>query len=362
MTIVTIAAPGFAPPSNLAQHAREELVVHDADGGSMPDLKTTYMGIPLHSPIVVGASSVSGMLDKIKMAEQVGAGALVIRSLFEEQIQFDALRMEESLAVGSDSFAEALTYFPNMKHGDAKEHLMWVEKARKAVAFPLLASLNAVSPGVWIEYARQLEGTGVNGLELNVYSVAADARRSGTAIEVALFDVVEAVKQQVKIPLAIKLSPFYTSVAYIASELDKRGAASLVLFNRFLQPDIDPATESLSSEMVLSGPEELKLPLRWTALLYGRIKAELALSTGVHSGTDVAKGLLAGATVVQTASAVIKHGLPYVSTMLRQLEEWMTEKGYASVADFRGKLSQKQAADPFAFERAQYVRLLLSQK
>jgi len=328
----------------------------------MPDLKTTYMGIPLRSPIVVGASSVSGMLDKIKMAEQAGAGALVIRSLFEEQIQFDALRMDESLAVGSESFAEARTYFPSIKHGDADEHLMWVEKARKAVTFPLFASLNAVSPGAWTKYARQLEGTGVNGLELNMYVVAADARRSGTAIELELLEVVEAVKQQVKIPLAVKLSPFYTSVAYIASELDKRGATSLVLFNRFLQPDIDPATESLTSDMALSGPEELKLPLRWTALLYGRIKAELALSTGVHSGTDAAKALLAGATVVQTASAVIKNGLPYVSTMLRQLEEWMTEKGYASVADFRGKLSQKQAADPFAFERAQYVRLLLSQK
>ncbi len=202
-----------------------------------------------------------------------------------------------------------------------------------------------------------MEGTGVDGLELNVYSVAADARRSGTAIEVALFDVVEAVKQQVKIPLAIKLSPFYTSMAYIASELDQRGAASLVLFNRFLQPDIDPATESLSSEMVLSRPEELKLPLRWIALLYGRVQPELALSTGVHSGLDVAKALLAGATVVQTASAVIQNGVPYVSTMLRQLEEWMGEKGYQAVADFRGKLSQKQAADPFAFERAQYVRL-----
>jgi dihydroorotate dehydrogenase (fumarate) len=328
----------------------------------MPDLKTTYMGIPLRSPIVVGASSVSAMVDRIKMAEQAGAGALVIRSLFEEQIRFDALRMEESLSVGAESQPEARTYFPNIKHGEAKEHLMWVEKARKAVAFPLLASLNAVAPGAWTEYARQLEETGINGLELNVYSVAADTRRAGTAIEKGLFEVVEAVRQQVKIPLAVKLSPFYTSVANVAAELDKRGAAGLVLFNRFLQPSIDPTTETLTSEMVLSNPEELKLPLRWTALLYGRIKAEIALSTGVHSGLDAAKALLAGATVVQTASAVIKHGLPYVSTMLRQLEEWMTEKGYASIGEFRGKLSQKQAADPFTFERSQYVRLLLAQK
>jgi len=328
----------------------------------MPDLKTTYMGIPLRSPIVVGASSVSAMVDRIKMAEQAGAGALVIRSLFEEQIQFDALRLEEALSVGAESQPEARTYFPNIKHGDAKEHLMWVEKARKAVTFPLLASLNAVAPGAWAEYAAQLEGTGVNGLELNIYSVAADPRRAGTAIEKELYEVVAAVRQRIQIPLAVKLSPFYTSVANVAAELDKCGAGSLVLFNRFLQPDIDPGTETPTSQMVLSTPEELKLPLRWTALLYGRIKAEIALSTGIHSGLDAAKALLAGATVVQTASAVIKHGVPYVSTMLRQLEEWMTEKGYASLDEFRGKLSQKQAVDPSAFERAQYVRLLLAQK
>jgi dihydroorotate dehydrogenase (fumarate) len=328
----------------------------------MPDLKTTYMGIPLRSPIVVGASSVSAMVDRIKMAEQVGAGALVIRSLFEEQIKFDALLLEESLSVGAESQPEARTYFPNIKHGEAKEHLMWVEKARKAVTFPLLASLNAVTPGAWTDYARQLEETGIDGLELNVYSVAADTRRAGTAIEDALYEVVEAVRQQIKIPLAVKLSPFYTSVAHVAAELDRRGAAGLVLFNRFLQPSIDPATETLTSEMVLSNPEEIKLPLRWTALLYGRIRAEIALSTGAHSGLDAAKALLAGATVVQTASAVIKYGLPYVSTMLRQLEEWMAEKGYASIGEFRGKLSQKHATDPSTFERAQYMRLLLSQK
>jgi dihydroorotate dehydrogenase (fumarate) len=328
----------------------------------MPDLKTTYMGIPLRSPIVVGASSVSAMVDRIQMAEQAGAGALVIRSLFEEQIKFDALLLEESLSVGAESQPEARTYFPNIKHGEAKEHLMWVEKARKAVTFPLLASLNAVAPGAWTDYAKQLEETGIDGLELNVYSVAADTRRAGTVIEDALYEVVEAVRQQIKIPLAVKLSPFYTSVAHVAAELDRRGAAGLVLFNRFLQPSIDPATETLTSEMVLSNPEEIKLPLRWTALLYGRIRAEIALSTGVHSGLDAAKALLAGATVVQTASAVIKHGLPYVSTMLRQLEEWMAEKGYASIGEFRGKLSQKQAPDPFTFERAQYVRLLLTQK
>ncbi len=328
----------------------------------MADLKTVYMGIPLKSPLVVAASSISGMIDRVKMAEQAGAGALVIRSLFEEQIQFDAMQFQEALSVGADSFAEALSYYPKLKHGEAAEHLMWVEKTKKAVSMPVIASLNAVSPGAWTKYARQLEAVGVDGLELNVYSVAADVRRPGADIEADLYRVVQAVRQEVTLPIAVKLSPFYTSTANVAAKLEQHDINALVLFNRFLQPDIDPHTESLRSEMVLSAPEELKLPLRWIALLYGRIKPDLALSTGVHSGLDAVKALLAGATVVQTASALIKNGIPYLSTMLRQLEEWMEEKGYSDLAEFRGKLSQKQAPDPFAFERAQYVRLLLAQK
>lgn len=328
----------------------------------MADLSTTYMGIPLKNPLVVAASSISGMIDRVKLAEQAGAGALVIRSLFEEQIMFDALKFDEALAVGSESFAESLSYFPKMKHGEADEHLMWVEKTKKAVTMPVIASLNAVSPGAWTKYARQLEGTGIDGLELNMYAVAADIGKPGPAIEAELYDVVQAVRQEVRLPIAVKLSPFYTSTANVAAELGRRGANALVLFNRFLQPDIDPLTETLQSEMVLSSPAELKLPLRWIALLYGRVQTDLALSTGAHSGLDVAKALLAGATVVQTASALIRNGVPYLSTMLRELEAWMGEKGYESPGEFRGKLSQQQALDPFAFERAQYVRLLLSQK
>ncbi len=328
----------------------------------MADLSTTYMGIPLKNPLVVAASSVSGMIDRVKLAEQAGAGALVIRSLFEEQIMFDALKFDEALAVGSESFAESLSYFPKMKHGEADEHLMWVEKTKKAVTMPVIGSLNAVSPGAWTKYARQLEGTGIDGLELNVYAVAADIGKPGPAIEAELYDVVQAVRQEVHLPIAVKLSPFYTSTANVAAELGRRGANALVLFNRFLQPDIDPLTETLQSEMALSSPAELKLPLRWIALLYGRVQTDLALSTGAHSGLDVAKALLAGATVVQTASALIRNGVPYLSTMLRELEAWMGEKGYESPDEFRGKLSQQQALDPFAFERAQYVKLLMAQK
>lgn len=328
----------------------------------MAQLKTEYMGIPLQTPIVVAACSISNMIDRIKLAEEAGAGALVIRSLFEEQIQFDAQHMEESLAVGSESYPEALTYYPSIEHGGADEHLTWIEKTRAEVHLPLIASLNAASPGGWTKYARQLENTGVDGLELNVYSVAADPARSGTDIEQELYQIVEAVKAEISIPLAVKLSPFYTSAAHVAGELDRRGARALVLFNRFLQPDIDPITESLVTEMVLSRPEEMKLPLRWIGLLYGRVQADLAITTGVHSGLDAAKAILAGATIVQTASALLEYGIAYMSTMLRQLEGWMDERGYRSLAEFRGKLSHKQVLDPFGFERAHYVDLLRKQK
>jgi dihydroorotate dehydrogenase (fumarate) len=328
----------------------------------MAGLETIYMGIPLQTPLIVAASSISSKIDRIKSAEQAGAGALVIRSLFEEQIMLDALRMEDELAVGAESFSEALTYFPQIQHGEADEHLMWIEKTRAEVAMPLIASLNATSPGVWTKYAKQLESTGVDGLEINVYAVASDPHQKGADLEDALYQIVEAVKAEVQIPVAVKLSPYYTSTANVAAELDARGIEALVLFNRFLQPDIDVETETLKNEMVFSAPEEMKLPLRWVALLFGRINSDLALSTGVHSGLGAAKALLAGATVVQTASALLKNGIPYLSTMLRELEGWMNERGYDTLESFRGKMSQKEVDDPFIFERAQYIKLLLDQK
>jgi dihydroorotate dehydrogenase (fumarate) len=328
----------------------------------MIDLGTSYMGIRLASPLVVAASPVSSMLDRIEMAEKSGAGALVIRSLFEEQIMFEALSLEQELAVGSESFPEAITYFPKIKHGEAREHLMWVEKARKAVKMPLIASLNAVTPGAWTKYARQLESTGVDGLELNVYAVATDPEKPGAQIEAELYEIVEAVLSEVHIPVAVKLSAFYTSPVNIVHELERRGVKAVVLFNRFLQPDIDPETESLKSEMVYSSPEELKTPLRYIALLYGRVKTDLALTTGVHSGLDAAKAILAGAAVVQSASALLRNGIPYLSTMRLELEDWMKDHGHDRLDDFRGKVSQKEVVDLFAFERAQYVKLLMSQK
>jgi dihydroorotate dehydrogenase (fumarate) len=327
----------------------------------MADLATTYMGIGLASPIVVAACPVSNSIDRVRMAEQAGAGALVIRSLFEEQIQFDALRMEERLAGGAES-AEAFSNFPSLRHGEAKEHLMWVEKTRAAVRMPLIASLNAASPGSWARFARDLADTGVDGIELNVYTVAADPARDGMLLEEELSEIVQAVRNSIRLPLAVKLSPYYTSFSHVAQRVDNTGVQALVLFNRFLQPTIDPVSQTTDSEMPLSTPAEIRLPLRWIALLYGRVQAQLALSTGVHSGIDAARGILAGAQVVQTASALLLQGIPYLSMMLRELEGWMAEKGYQRLDDFRGRLSQKESPDPFAYERAQYVRLLMSQK
>jgi dihydroorotate dehydrogenase (fumarate) len=328
----------------------------------MADLSTTYMGIPLKTPLVVAASPISSMVDRVTKAEEAGAGALVIRSLFEEQIALEQQQLEDMLSEGSDVFPEALSYFPTIKHGGADEHLMWVKKTREAVKMPLIASLNAVSPGAWTSYARQLQDTGVDGLELNVYAVAADRNKLGAEIERELFEIVEGVQAAVSIPVSVKLSPFYTSAANVAAELDKRGVSALVLFNRFLQPDIDVDTESLVNEMTYSTPSEMRVPLRWIALLYGRVEADLAITTGVHTGKEAVKALLAGARVIQVASALLENGIPYLSTMLRQMEDWMDEKGYSDLDGFRGKLSQRHVADPFAFERAQYISLLMKQR
>jgi len=326
----------------------------------MANVKTTYMGVQLKSPLVVAASSISSYVDRVQMAESAGAGALVIRSLFEEQIQIDSLKMEETLATGAESFAEATSYFPDMEYGGSKEHLMWVQKTRKATSMPVFASLNAVSPGAWTAYAKQLADTGVDGLEVNFYAVPTDLDKPADEIEKMLFDIVESVVSTVSVPVAVKLSPFYTSPANVVKELEQRGVKAVVMFNRFLQPDIDPDTETLVNEMILSSSSELKLPLRWAAILYGRTSLDIAVNTGVHTGRDAVKAVLAGASVVQVASTLLQNGIPYLSTMLLDLQSWMDEKGYESLEDFRGNVSQKNCDDPFGFERAQYVKLLSS--
>ena len=328
----------------------------------MADISTKYMGLDLRSPVMVGASPLSRQIDNIKAAEDAGAGALVIHSLFQEQIEQETLELDEALAVGSERFAESLTYFPRLEHAGPREHLMWVEKTRKAVGFPLIGSLNAASSGRWVEYARKLESAGCDGLEINLYSVEADPHRSSEDIEKESLDIIAAVKSDVGVPVAVKLSPFYTSTASFARRAVEAGADALVLFNRFYQPTIDPDSETLEIGLVYSTPEEMRLPLRWIAILSAELDVDLAASTGVHRGRDVVSQILAGAKAVQTVSALLVNGIGHVTTLNRELSEWMTAHGYASIDDFRGKLSRNKVSDPYAFERAQYVKLLLSRK
>lgn len=329
----------------------------------MADLSTSYMGIPLKNPLVVAACAISNQIDQIKRCEELGAGALVIRSLFEEQILHDDSTMADFLERAANISPEIhSSFYPSVDFGGAREHMMWVEKTRRAVAMPLFASLNAVHPGSWVNYAKQLAETGIDGLEINYYYVAADPDVTGAELEKRLVDIVASVKQAVNIPVAVKLSPFYTSVANLVKQLEAAGADAVVMFNRFLQPTIDIQEKTTVNEMALSHEFELKLPLRWVALLYGRTKLDLVLNTGVASGADVIKGLLAGASAVQIASALFRNGLPYLSTLQLEIESWMEENGYDTIDEFRGTVSQKHVTDLFGFERAQYMDLLLAQE
>lgn len=327
----------------------------------MADISTTYMGIRLSSPVIVGASTFSRRIDNIKKAEEAGAGALVIYSLFQEQIQIEASELENSLNIGADIFPESLTYFPRLEHAGPREHIMWIEKTRKEVDFPLIGSINAVSRGEWVDYARQLESAGCDAIELNLYAVQTDPHKTAQDIESESLDVVASVVSSVEVPVAVKLSPFYTATANFARKLVEAGAEGLVLFNRFYQPTIDPDRESLVISLDLSTPEETRLPLRWIAILSSILDIDLAASTGVHTGKDAVRHLLAGARAVQVVSALYKNGLDHITTMNREIAGWMDAKGYRTIEEFRGKLNQANVSDPYAFERAQYIKLLLSQ-
>jgi len=318
------------------------------------------MGIELSSPIIVGACTLSNNIDNIKRAQDAGAGGMVIYSLFQEQVELEAMEIEEELRISSNHFAESLTYFPQLEHAGSREHIVWVEQARKAVSFPLFGSLNATSMGKWVEYAKQLESAGCNGLELNLYSLETDPQKTAADIEQQSLDVVAGVKSSVKIPVSVKLSPWYTSVANFAMRLQEAGVDGLVLFNRFYQPTINPDTEELELRLALSEAEETRLPLRWIAILSDVLDVDLAASTGVHTGKDVIRQLLAGAQATQVVSSVYRNGLDHITTMNRSLSEWMDDKGYEAIEEFRGSLSQRNVSDPYAFERAQYVALLMT--
>jgi dihydroorotate dehydrogenase (fumarate) len=326
----------------------------------MSDLTTRYMGLDLPSPLVVASSSISNKPENFQAAEASGAGAIVLRSLFEEQIEAAETALEEAVSFQADSNPEARSYLPPQRIGP-REYLRLLDRTRKSVRIPVIASLNAAAAGSWSEYAKQLEDAGANGIEVNIYQVGADPDVTGEQIEKECIQIVRSVRKAVKVPIALKLSPYFTSFANAARKFDDEGVNALVLFNRFLQPDIDLDRMSLNSSMQLSHPWEMLVPLRWTAILYGRVKADIAGSTGVHDATGVVKMILAGATVVQLAASLLRNGVTHLTALKSGLADWMERGHYSSLGDFRGSLSQKEARDPRAFERAQYVNLILSQ-
>ena len=326
----------------------------------MADLSTRYMGLKLPSPLVVASSSLSNKIENFQAAEASGAGAIVLRSLFEEQIEAAESEIEEAISFQADANPKARSYLPPQRIGP-REYLRLIDKAKKTVRIPVIASLNCAAPGSWSEYARQLEEAGADALEVNIYAVGADPAVSGEEIERQYLEIVRSVRDAVKLPIALKVSPFFTSFANVAKKFDDAGVNALVLFNRFLQPDVDLDRMALHSSMQLSHSWEMLLPLRWTAILYGRVRADLAASTGVHDGAGVVKMLLAGATVVQLAATLLRNGISHLAALRGDLDDWMERGRYSGLDDFRGSLSQKEAKDPRAFERAQYVNLILSQ-
>jgi dihydroorotate dehydrogenase (fumarate) len=325
----------------------------------MANLGTSFMGIALANPIVVGACSLSKRVDGVKRLEDAGAAGLVIKSLFEEQIQLETDDFEGVRGHYDGRFAEALSMFPKLDHAGPKEHVFWVGQVRKAVKMPLFASINCVNVGTWAEYARLLQDTGVDGLELNFYSPPLDDKVGGAEIEKREIDTLLAVRSAVKIPIAVKLHPYYTSMMNVAAGFEAAGANGFVFFNRLFQPDIDVDTEDKAAAADLSGPRDSFVPLRWTALASQKLKADIAASGGIESGRDVAKMILAGAKSVQIVSVLYRQDASHIQKMLTDLSSWMDEHRYANIDGFLGKLARKRASDAWSFERGQYIKAVV---
>ena len=324
------------------------------------NLTTTYMGYKLHSPLVASASPLSETVDGIKRLEDAGAGAVVIFSLFEEQLRQEQLALHHHLTYGTESYAEALSYFPEPREFKANSvnYLDLIRKAKAAVDIPIIASLNGTTPGNWVKFAKQIEDAGADGLELNLYSVPTDMDMPGSQVEQNDLEVVNAVRSSISIPVAVKLSPFFSNMANMAKRFDEVGAAALVLFNCFYQPDIDLETLEVRPSILLSTAQAQRLPMRWIAILHGRVRPDLAATGGIHNGEDVAKMLLVGASVTMIASALLRHGTKYLHTVEIGLRDWMEANEYESVSQMRGALSQQNCEDPSAYERAQYMKAL----
>ena len=326
----------------------------------MSDITTEYMGLKLRSPLVVSSNPLSQELDNILAMEDAGAGAVVLFSLFEEQIRLEAAKVEQVYQSTTDSFAEASGFLPDLDDYavGTGQYLEIIRQAKERTELPVIASLNGVTPEGWIEYASDIEQAGADGLEINVYFIPADIRLTSDDVEKRYLDIVKILRETVDIPLAVKLSPYFSSIGNMSQQLQQAGANSLVLFNRFYQPDFDIDELRALPNLDLSHPSEIRLPLLWIAVLYGRIPVSLAATTGVHGAKEIIKYLLAGADVGMCASALLKHGIPWIKDILDDLELYMSEMQFKSIDSFRGSMSQLHISDPTAYERSNYIQIV----
>jgi dihydroorotate dehydrogenase (fumarate) len=329
---------------------------------SKPDLSTSYLGIKLAHPLVASASPLSYTLDGIRRLEDAGVAAVVMYSLFEEQIEQESHALHHYLEYGTHSYAEALDYFPQPDQFNVgpHEYLELLRKAKEATQIPIMGSLNGVSSGGWIEYARMMQEAGADAIELNLYYLPTDPTLTGLEVEEMYLDVVRDVSQSVTIPIAVKVGPYFSNFTHMAARFVQAGASGLVLFNRFYQPDFDLEHLEVTPNLVLSRADELRLPLTWIAILYGRIQGDFAITSGVHSHLEVLKGMMAGAKVAMMASELLKNGVEWVGAILQDLQTWMQEHEYESIRQMQGSMSQKHVANPDAFERGNYMKVLRS--
>lgn len=324
------------------------------------NLATTYLGLPLKNPVMPGASPLVDQLDNVRRLEDAGAAAIVLHSLFEEQITNDQLAEFAHTENPAESFSEAVSYFPNMEDYalGPDRYLDQISRIKESVEIPVIASLNGVTKGGWIDYARLIQDAGADALELNVYYIATDPDEPGTAVEKRTLDILTAVKESVTIPVAVKLSPFFSSPGHFAKQLDSLGAAGVILFNRFYQPDIDIEELEATHRLDLSNSTELRLRLRWAAILHGHLKADIAVSGGVHTVEDIIKAIMCGASVVQVVSCLLKYGPSHIGGLITGLRQWLEDHEYHSVDEMRGSMSLRHCPDPSVFERANYLRVL----
>lgn len=328
----------------------------------MIDLTATYLGMQLKNPLVASASPISKKVDGVRRLEDAGVSAVVMYSLFEEQIIHESLALDHYLSRGSESQPEAQTYFPDLDHYNVgpDSYLDLIQKIKSAVQIPIIGSLNGFTSGGWIDYAKRIQQAGADALELNIYRIPTDPAENGQAVEKETVDLIKEIRAQLTIPLAVKLNPYFSSLPNMAAQLTEAGVNGMVLFNRFYQPDLDIETLEVVPNLALSTSQELRLPLRWVAILYGRIEADLALSTGVHTHLDAIKAVMAGANVAMTTSELLQNGIKRAGEILADMRRWMEEFEYDSVRQMTGSMSQKAVADPAAFERANYMKALTS--